>query len=332
MPTRSREDESSTLTDLGLDERATGSPARPRARRAVTAAVAALAAVVLAVAAALVLLPGGEDEPTATPAAELPVDDPRLAWAPPALTDPTTVVVTDENNQPSLEAGRDYRLVLPEPITAEGGLIVKGGRNVVIIGGEIEVPTRDDVRESVGRRGLYLTEQTGTVHVEGLHIRGEDLSEGINIDQRDGAVVQLQNIRVEAVQGSEDGHHADIVQTWAGPDALRVDRFTGFTTYQGFFLLPTQRHDPDDTPQVDLRRVDLHGDDDSEYLLWQTRDGDLDLELAHVWVESEAWDELSRYVRPVEDWGDVRAGTPPGGEFVPADSVGTDYVSPGYLP
>ena len=43
---------------------------------------------------------------------------------------------------------------------------------------------------------LYLRDQTGTVHIEGLLIYGSDLSEGIQINAPQ-ATVQIVNVRVE---------------------------------------------------------------------------------------------------------------------------------------
>lgn len=108
--------------------------------------------------------------------------------------------------------------------------------------------------------------------VEGLHISGADLAEGIQLDQRRGAIVQLQNIRVDTVHGTQQGHHADVLQTWAGPRQLRVDGLTGSTGYQGMMLNPRdgafggkQRPRPE---LFDFRRVDISGNDKSGYLVW----------------------------------------------------------------
>jgi hypothetical protein len=74
-----------------------------------------------------------------------------LTWHPPgfsAFAGYTTIHVTNVSNRVlNLTAGRDYVVVLDEKIntldgTGFGGLSVQGGRNVVLIGGEIEVPLR----------------------------------------------------------------------------------------------------------------------------------------------------------------------------------------------
>lgn len=50
--------------------------------------------------------------------------------------------------------------------------------------------------------------------------------------------MQLQNIRVDTVHGTQAGHHADVLQTWAGPRQLRIDGLSGSTGYQGMMLNP----------------------------------------------------------------------------------------------
>ena len=62
----------------------------------------------------------------------------KLPWAPPALSNPTTINVTNQNSRLFLSAGQDYVIQMPStPLTASGGLWLIGGRNVVVIGGEI---------------------------------------------------------------------------------------------------------------------------------------------------------------------------------------------------
>ncbi len=319
---------------------------RPRRRRrrvlgaAVVLAVVALLAFTLGQRYAGPPEPGGADGATdevgAGAAAEEPRGDsgPPLTWAPPELEDPETIQITEDDATLQLEPDQDYELVLPdEPLVREGGVTVYGGRNVVLIGGEIVVPQGDD--EGNGLRALFLRDQTGTVHVEGVKLSGEGLGEGINLDQREGAVVQLQNIWVGEVFGVLEGHHGDLVQLWAGPAELRVDGLTGSTGYQGLFLLPKQFGEQPEPERFDLRRVDISGAEDGNgYLLWRD-DLDWPLVTTDVWVAPTDADPEDRgsflWDREGEDsWADVKVGTPPGGSFVPEDRAGVGYSSPGY--
>ncbi|WP_298459322.1 hypothetical protein [uncultured Cellulomonas sp.] len=324
-------------------------PSAPRGRTPLVLALVGSALVGAAVATALILglglgvaggggAPVAEDAQRAAEAAEPEIDTTKLAWAPPELEDPTTIEVKEGNREFHLDRDKDYVLEMPdEPLDVRGGLVVNGGRNVVVIGGEIRITRSGDRAQEI--RGLYFRGQEGTVHAEGLLITGDELGEGINLDQRRGAMVQLQNIRVETVHGEKEGQHADVLQTWAGPAELRVDKLTGYTTYQGLFLLPRQFTD-EDPERFDLRRVNIRGADDAAYMLW--RDGeDWPIDVQDVWVAPAEEDnrteddDVEAFVwsgrEGAGSWEDVQVGVPPGGDFVKAEDVGLGYESPGYL-
>ncbi|HEV7298366.1 MAG TPA: PEP-CTERM sorting domain-containing protein [Tepidisphaeraceae bacterium] len=287
-----------------------------------------------------VLLTGLGFAPTASVSAA------PLSWAPPTLTTPTVIDVAKVlRDAPAwkttpghldLDVTKDYVIHMPSTsMTVPGGLGIIGGRNVVVIGGDVrfdEAPAADS--PSTHRRGLYVKGSTGTVHVEGLRIGGDHLAEGINIDVRTpGAIVQVQNMRIGRALGSREGHHADVLQTWGGPSQLRVDRLSGFSSYQGFFLNPM---DFSSTPVdlFDFRNMNVVT---GGYAYWQT--SDFPIAIQNVWARSEnpTRDNVDDLLWPKvgtqnwRDWADVRLGTPPGGDFVPEGVAGVDYVSPGYV-
>jgi hypothetical protein len=175
--------------------------------------------------------------------------------------------------------------------------------------------------------------------VEGLRIRGADLAEGINLDQRLGAIVQLQNVRIEPIRARDEvaftDTHPDLLQTWAGPAELRVDRFTGTTDYQGFFLQPTQ-FGTQVLRRVDLRRVDIHAVDrdgvlTAGVLLWKGG-GTYPVNVHDVWIEPDPTRGLKSSLWPSPAaWSGVLVGKPPAGPHVPIGVAGARYVSPGYL-
>lgn len=301
-----------------------------RSRLASGLSVAALAGTLLVAAAG--------PAPAATPSAATAVPasttttSSRLTWRPPALSSPTTVTVSASKHNLSLTAGKDYIVKMPStPLQVAGGLTIAGGRNVVLIGGEIRITTTSTSGNA--KRGLYLKNQTGTVHVEGLKITGPTLNEGINLDQRAGGTVQLQNVRVETVHGSASGHHADVLQTWGGPKVMRIDRLTGYTTYQGFFFDPTKYGSTQPT-SFDLRNVNVVGQSGSKYLLWRDSLA-WPMRITNVWAKpSVTGTSRGQFLRPdntSKGWGYVKVGVPSGGDFVPAGRAGTGYVSPGYL-
>jgi hypothetical protein len=277
-------------------------------------------ALVLAVAPGLAIVACGDEQP----------DVRRLSWAPPALERPETIRVTPERTELDLEPERDYVVELPgEPLRAPNGLSITGGRNVVLIGGEIEVPTTTaDALEDSGR-GLYLVSQTGTVHVEGLRLTGDGLTEGIDLAQPLGATVQLQSIRMdELFYPPELDSHPDVVQTWAGPSELRIDGLTATTNYQGLFLHPQER-EKTVVRSFDIRNVNIAGAGRAAYLLWQATP--FEKQSSEVWVKGAPGRPAEQLMWPKpEAWPGVRTGDPPGGDFVPPEASGLGYESPGY--
>jgi hypothetical protein len=167
-----------------------------------------------------------------TPAAvERSLGGPLLAWAPPVLSSPVTVAVP--SSAPAvlnLDSGKDYVLNLGH-LSGPGGLTVNGGHNVVIIGGQITASP--DGVESHGW-AMRFYDQTGTVHIEGVLI--DSSNDGITI-QAPQAVFQIENVRIannHAFRDDFSSAHPDLIQTWSGPTAVRIDRFTGYSDYQGF--------------------------------------------------------------------------------------------------
>jgi hypothetical protein len=267
-----------------------------------------------------------------TPTGDTP-SKPKLSWAPPHLDSPITVTVSASNHVLKLDPTRDYLVRMPSTkLSVLGGLVIVGGHDVVLIGGAITIPSWG-ASHPTDNRGLYLKEQTGTVHIEGLLIdnSGGALSEGININAPK-ATVQLQNIRVDRLQARDEvgfsDNHPDLVQSWAGPAELRVDRFSGTTDYQGIFLAP-EAFGSSPSRRFDLRRVNITTTATARYLLWQ--EGNAPLRLDDVWIQPSP----GRYelVWPSDRrWDPVSQGSPPAGDFARADGVGLGYRSPGYVP
>lgn len=240
---------------------------------------------------------------------------PRLTWPPPTLTDPAVIQLTDNDLSLKLDDNKDYLLKINGTLNVGDDILsISGGRNVVLIGGRVNAPGSD--------RSIYLKNQTGTVHIEGVHLTGAGLKEGFNLDQRKGATVQLQNIKVDLVHGSQDGHHADLIQTWSGPDRLRIDRFDGSTTYQSMMLGPTQYGDGDRF-HYDFRNVVTRSANGAgKYYV--VDDDKLQMDVSNVVVAGPSV-------------GDRRAqaeGVTTGPANTPSPLIGKpgpSYVSPGYI-
>jgi hypothetical protein len=288
----------------------------------------------------------------AEPAGEAARDE-LLRWQPPRLEAPRLVRVGTEPDAVTLEPGVDYVIELPDrPLTR--GLNVSGGRNVVIIGGEIAIPWQGPAPSIASRRALHITHATGVVHVEGLLLHGDDISEGIQINAPE-AIVQIQNVGVYGIHARDQvgfsDNHPDLIQSYGNAREIRVDRFTGSTDYQGFFFQP-DFHGPHHGP-VALSRVNIAGEPTSRYLLWFAPGAAATLEDVWLDVPAEREGGLGRAVWPDDagrevsarvdrgerlaaSWtsstitGRVYGGRPPDGDFVRPEDVGIGYRSPGY--
>lgn len=213
---------------------------------------------------------GGPDttptqEPDVTAGPTTPLDA-RLTWAPPKLENPETRTVTRAGTI-SLEDDRDY--IIRTPNILDKPVMLRGGRNVVWIGGHIRIDDQGPDATATQRRALVIRDgenaQPGrVVHLEGLLIDGADLSEGINT-ACPSATVQIQSTRILGVHFHDTndrdgkppyrgGNHPDIVQTWGGVGELRIDKLTGTSAYQGLFLKADQNPP---TGPIWLRRIDL---------------------------------------------------------------------------
>jgi hypothetical protein len=161
--------------------------------------------------------------------------------SPPAQSHPLRREISSTSTTLKLDRARDYIVTIREGAVLTRGVAIIGGHNVILKPGTLRYVPPPGAKPTWLVRGLYLKGQTGTAYVSDLQIRGP-LNEGINLDQRErGVVVALRNITVDLVRGSARGHHADLLQTWAGPAKLVVDGFTGSSNYQGFFLKPNQK-------------------------------------------------------------------------------------------
>lgn len=271
----------------------------------------------------------GGSTPPPPPPPPPPTTGPELTWAPPTLSSPTTINVSNANHTITMNPSLDYIINVVSPITVSGGLTLTGGRNVVLIGGEVNFASffgTSAISRGQENRGLYLKNWTGTMHIEGLAILGA-LGEGIDVDTRTvGAVLQIENVYVAQVQGSQSLNHADVIQNWGGPTTYRIDGLTGSTNYQGLFLQSTQFGSA--TTQADFRRVNLSG---GRYLIYRTTGSTTSINLEDVWLQPQSpWTaESGGYPTSDPSWSALHHGTPSGGNFV--TTAGMSYVSPGYV-
>jgi hypothetical protein len=260
-----------------------------------------------------------------------------LYWPSPTLSHPTTIKVTNDNTRLILEPDKDYVIQMPPtPVTSEGGVWLVGGRNIVMVGGEIfnDTPIADGTETDLAY-GLYLKDQTGTVHLEGLWIHGRGIGQAVVLSENNGATVQLQHSRLETLHPV--GYvHTDGIQSWSGPRRLRLFDVTIVTAGVG---LQTQPHQfgPQTIDTWEYRRLNIRQTTAAAYALWkEPAAGGWWREIHEdIWVRNRgylAWPNLA-YCNPggkgrVEGTR-LNLGVPPGGDFVPEGSVGVGYASLG---
>lgn len=239
-----------------------------------------------------------------------------LRFQPEPQTSPATVPAP--NWTLNLDPARDYVVTLPSTGPRTRTLAINGGNDVRVIGGEIRVSTAGDP-------AIKATGQTGSLYVEGVKITGPNTGDGILLDQRLGARVTIQNVFVEGVYGSQDGVHADLIQTWAGPRRLEIDRFAGTSNFQGFFLVPNQFGTQPPPELVDMSRVQIDVNPGT-YGLW--KGGSFPISTFETWVDSDATNaDFYLWPKPSTgdlSWSQTKAGTPVF-PFVVPDAVGVGY-------
>jgi Bacterial Ig domain len=279
---------------------------------------------------------------------------PNLAWAPPALSNPVVITVTNANRRLYLDNARDYRLNIAEPLKRE--LWIEGGHNVVVIGGRITIDQLGGDTSYQDNTAIKIRYGAagGTVHIEGLLVEGPYVADGIALATP--RHVQLENVRIERVTAIKDAH-PDCIQTQQGVGSLRVDRFSCASDLQGIFL----RDDIYPIGASDFRHVNITGAP-GKHLFWQTTPKQ-PITLTDVWLHTDSpWGPFGWWVYPNTEgltWdgktdmsriavvsadgsyltftgssntisGRINKGRPPGGDFVPRSLVGGSYVSPGY--
>ena len=293
--------------------------------------------------------------------------DGPLLWAPPALVSPTSIDIQSgmDPDVLDLSTSRDYILHMPSSgIT--GTVEINGGHNVVLIGGQITVPSTVDQTDNGaddGDTAIYVRNSTGTVHIEGVQIDGQTdtMFDGIDINAPQ-ATVQVENVRMTGLWGSYSMEHADAIQTWGGVKELRVDDLTAEGDYQGLTVAPSIGS----VGSADFHNVDLTASawptalagesNGGGIMIWLTQGTSTctttpmsfdDVYVANqtgrilsgstVWPATnsalpcraqQTGDQVSWPSLPIS--GGVTLGSPPNGSFVPAGTVGVGYHSPGY--
>lgn len=191
----------------------------------------------------------------------------KLRWKPPGYVggDPNSpvsypgfIVVNAPTTKGEivLEDSKDYFINFglsqwsSAPSPGISDIVIRGGRHVVIVGGEINFASTNNTD---GGTGLFIADgnPAGIVHIEGMEIKSVN---GITIQTQ--RTIQLQNTRITSRVFMDDFSkvHPDIIEVWDhGPAKIRTHKLTGYSMYAGLSVLldpPTYWHRYD---------VDLHG-------------------------------------------------------------------------
>lgn len=336
-----------------------------------------------------------------------------LLWSPPSTAGWTVRNITNGGIY-FLDDATDYVLVMPAfPITGlptdpshEALVTVKGGRNIVLIGGQIDVPAAVSTRLTApyadgdttltvastsgypsqgplnigGYQFLYTGKSSttftgvtravfaysnamalplpadtvvwtgeqnrgclsfinvvGNIFVEGIYGSG-DIVDFLRVNTASvGTTLTIQNCRADACLSHDGGAvydgHADVLQGAAGPQTIRMDRVTGYTSGTGFI----NKSDAGNPPlSVIARDVNFVANErfprgggvvwDNAYGLtttfdcqncWATAPPDRPI-VVTTSSDPSALDRQIRRGRPETD-------------FCPLGAAGLGYVSPGYL-
>ncbi len=285
----------------------------------------------------------------------------KLRWAPPALTNPIVVELGDGPTYTRLKDDQDYVIKLPKAKKV-GSTTIEGGRNVVIVGGHITLPMAPDGADQVASRAIFIKNNTGTVHIEGVLIdaSGRGMSDGIDIASP-RSTVQIENVRIDGVYGFHNQFHAHVIKPFGGVAGLRIDKLTGYSGYQGLTLDtelgPIGSADISRVNLVAIRKQVWGPGNNGGQMIWLTKDTacgeSYPIRFGEVYVQPRSGTALGRAVWPMASGavacparangddsevsfptlpieGGIHKGLPPQGDFVPAGLAGINYVSPGY--
>lgn len=186
-----------------------------------------------------------------------------LGTRPPTLTRPIVVDLSrfdpaakfpgwngsspDQRSTGMFPQDRDLLILGHSSAVWTGDGFIRGGRNVVWLGGTYD-------------QNLWLRNFMGDACVEGVLVRftgraaGSETGDGITMapDAKTGgrSNISIVNCRVEGVDGNRAGLHGDIFQMpamydapsgyCATPRTVTIERLTGSTGYQGFYLAAQQ--------------------------------------------------------------------------------------------
>lgn len=263
------------------------------------------------------------------------------SWEPPADWESyTSYTAPAGGGTITLESGKNYKIVAPNEIT--GPITIKGGRNIVwiggVFGGRTTAPSGTYDSTNRGIRIYDGDDVARTIYLEGLWFKpGTYLSDAIQfaIRTNNSVTAIVQNMRVDSINyGTKASVHADVIQAWGGPRTLLIDGLTAkHATYQGFYLdAGDGRTLPSGAGQAWVtRRVNIEGDSrtgGARYLLADRQSAFTKMISDRVYIIGACCSSTDSF----GSWpssGLTQNAKPPGGDWVPATLWnGTTYTPP----
>jgi len=176
---------------------------------------------------------------------------PLPSWQPPALQSPRTIDIGSDPTQSfiDLDSSTDYLIRIgpnSDGKVVRHALRLRGGRNIVLIGGYVRRSDDTPTNSSDGARTRFPGElltvggHSGTAYVEGLLLdtAGNYGVDGLHVGSASGGTYVFRNIHIRGISGTTRGNHADGVQIVGSVDALLIDGMTVYSSYQGINIQP----------------------------------------------------------------------------------------------
>jgi hypothetical protein len=278
-----------------------------------------------------------------------------LTWAPPVLDGTVRQIdVPRGGGEWFAPTGQDCEVRMPgEPV--QSMVKVFGCRDIMLVGGEWQSDAdpcsvaASGANESVA---LYLANFAGVAHVEGVKVRGPGFSDGVWITSSlPGSSAQVEGSWLggfaacsepPGYQTAWPQEHPDCFQTWAGPSALRFDKNTCRTVYEGLNLDSANWTGPAGerypASVIDIRRTNVRLADRGLngrqcFSVWTTF-VPIPTRLHRARCDPGARDYPGAFAPRLDTnplwWGAVIRDAPGTPDEIAPDEAGLGYRSPGY--
>lgn len=195
-----------------------------------------------------------------------------------------------------------------KPVTE--GIKVVGGDKVVIIGGEFDIPYKQNYKYASEARALYFDDVQTSVHVFGVVMGGRGLMEGIQIGCPN-ADVYIQNIWIDKITDLYDElgyktNHPDGIQPHSGCKTLTINNVIGSSTYQ-FFLNKSDFAPLGDVKITNAQILPAYGTTDAmkdkllmRYVLWSnhpSKEGSAkSIKTDNIWIQPLPKHDITHHV------------------------------------